>query len=56
MIAEPISMNARQTSAVVALLAASSVALTLGFACALPLAAFAAISALTGLAPLSALC
>jgi hypothetical protein len=39
-------MNGRQTAAVVALLAAASVALTLGFACALPLAAFAAISAL----------
>jgi hypothetical protein len=39
-------MSGRQASAVVALLAASSVALTLGFACALPLAAFAAISPL----------
>jgi hypothetical protein len=44
--ADPIPMSGRQTSAVVAVFAASSVALTLGFACALPLAAFAAISAL----------
>jgi hypothetical protein len=43
---DPIPMGRRQTGAVVALLAASSVALTLGFACALPLAAFATISAL----------
>jgi len=46
MTTDPISMSGRQTGAVVALLAASSVALTLGFACALPLAAFATISAL----------
>jgi hypothetical protein len=46
MTTDPIPMNGRQTGAVVALLAASSVALTLGFACALPLAAFATISAL----------
>jgi hypothetical protein len=46
MTTDPIPMNWRETSAVVALLAASGVALTLGFACALPLAAFAAISAL----------
>jgi hypothetical protein len=44
MTTNPIPMSGRQTSAVVALIAASSVALTLGFACALPLAAFAAIS------------
>lgn len=42
----PIVMSGRQTGAIVAMLAASSVALTLGFACALPLAAFATISAL----------
>jgi len=47
-------MGWRETSAVVAILAASSVALTLGFACALPLAAFAAISALL-LAPRGAI-
>jgi hypothetical protein len=46
MTTDPIPMNGRQTGAVVAGLAASSVALTLGFACALPLAAFATISAL----------
>ena len=46
MTTDPIPMNGRQTGAIVALLAASSVALTLGFACALPLAAFATISAL----------
>jgi hypothetical protein len=46
MTTDPIPMNGREMSAVVALLAASSVALTLGFACALPLAAFATISAL----------
>jgi hypothetical protein len=46
MTTHPIPMSGREISAVVALLAASSVALTLGFACALPLAAFAAISAL----------
>ena len=46
MTTDRIRMNARQSGAVVALLALSSVALTLGFACALPLAAFATISAL----------
>jgi hypothetical protein len=46
MTTDPIAMNGRETGAVIALLAASSVALTLGFACALPLAAFATISAL----------
>jgi hypothetical protein len=46
MTTDPIPMSGRQTSAIVAVLAASSVALTLGFACALPLAAFATISAL----------
>jgi hypothetical protein len=46
MTTDPIPMSGRETSAAVALLAASSVALTLGFACALPLAAFATISAL----------
>jgi hypothetical protein len=46
MTTDPVPMNGRQTGAVVVLLAASSVALTLGFACALPLAAFATISAL----------
>jgi hypothetical protein len=46
MTTDPIPMSGRQTGAVVALLAACSVALTLGFACALPLAAFATISAL----------
>jgi hypothetical protein len=44
MTTDPIPMSGRETSAVVALIAASSVALTLGFACALPLAAFATIS------------
>jgi hypothetical protein len=46
MTTDPILVSGRQTGAVVALLAGSSVALTLGFACALPLAAFATISAL----------
>jgi len=46
MTTDPIPMSGREMGAVVALLAASSVALTFGFACALPLAAFAAISAL----------
>jgi hypothetical protein len=46
MTTHPIPLSRRPASAVVALLAASSVALTLGFACALPLAAFAAISAI----------
>jgi hypothetical protein len=46
MTTDPIAMSGRQTGAIVALLAASSVALTLGFACALPLAAFATISAM----------
>jgi hypothetical protein len=46
MTTDPIPMNGRQTGAVIALLAASSLALTLGFACALPLAAFATISGL----------
>jgi hypothetical protein len=46
MTTDPIVMSGRQTGAIVAVLAASSVALTLGFACALPLAAFATISAL----------
>jgi hypothetical protein len=46
MTTDPIPMSRRETSSVVALLAASSVALTLSFACALPLAAFATISAL----------
>ena len=46
MTTDPVPMSGRETAAAVALLAASSVALTLGFACALPLAAFATISAL----------
>jgi hypothetical protein len=46
MTTDPIPMSGRQAGAAVAILAASSLALTLGFACALPLAAFAAISAL----------
>jgi hypothetical protein len=46
MTTDPIPMSGRQTGAIVVLLAASSVALTLGFACALPFAAFATISAL----------
>ena len=44
MTTDPIPMRGRESGAVVALMAASSVALTLGFACALPLAAFATIS------------
>jgi hypothetical protein len=44
MTTDPIPMSGLKTGAVVALIAASSVALTLGFACALPLAAFATIS------------
>jgi hypothetical protein len=44
MTTDPIPMSGLKTSAVVALIAASSVTLTLGFACALPLAAFATIS------------
>jgi hypothetical protein len=43
---DPIPMSGRQTGAVVVLLAASSLAFTLGFACALPLAAFPTVSAL----------
>jgi hypothetical protein len=46
MTTDPIPMSGRQTGAVVALVAAPSVALSLGFACALPLGAFATISAL----------
>ena len=46
MTTDPIPMSGRQTGGVVAVIAASSVTLTLGFACALPFAAFAAISAL----------
>ena len=55
MTTDPILKRSRQTGAVVALLAASSIALTLGFACALPLAAFAAISALL-FQPRAAIC
>lgn len=44
MTSDSLPMSGRETSAAVALIAASSVALTLGFACALPLAAFATIS------------
>ena len=39
-------MNGRQTGVIVTLLTAASVALTLGFACALPLAAFAVMAAM----------
>ena len=46
MTTDPIPMSGRQAGAAVAILAASSLALTLGFACALPLAALAAISAM----------
>ena len=46
MTTDPFHLSGRQTVGLVALLTASSVALTLGFACALPLAAFATISAL----------
>jgi hypothetical protein len=46
MTASPIPMSGRQTGAIVVLLAASSLAITLGFACALPFAAFATISAM----------
>jgi hypothetical protein len=46
MTTDPLPMSGRQIGAVVALLAVSSLAFTLGFACALPLAAFATISAL----------
>ena len=46
MTTDRIPMNGRQTGVIVALLTASSVALTLGFACALPVAAFAVMASM----------
>lgn len=46
MITERFQITGRRSAGAAALLTASSVALTLGFACALPLAAFATIAAL----------
>ena len=46
MTTDRILMNGRQTGVIVALLTASSVALTLGFACALPVAAFAVMASM----------